>query len=152
MKWMQMEYEKVIQHNAISGNEPAACPYFQEMDQILKGDATIQPPRAAHSLPLGHHNPTSCSQVSTGAPNNCSSSYSGSQHPGDDVEDAGEGTSSSTTSGEDRNIVGMGIMHKEGGGAPRPSRAPVGQQLGPGSETHLRSMCLQTHEEVSQHT
>lgn len=102
MKQMRMENGKVVQHNATSGNEPGACPYFHKLDQILKGDKTIHPSWAAHSCALGCcslSTPSQESQVSTMAASSHFSSDSRSFHY---EKDAREGTSGTTGRGEDR--------------------------------------------------
>ncbi|XP_048345374.1 uncharacterized protein LOC125428779 isoform X2 [Sphaerodactylus townsendi] len=51
-KAMRHEYKRVVTHNRISGNSPASCPFFRELDQILRGDAWVGPPRVSRSLTL----------------------------------------------------------------------------------------------------
>ncbi|XP_054851821.1 uncharacterized protein LOC129342295 [Eublepharis macularius] len=52
-KAMRLEYKRVIAHNSTSGNGPVTCPYFRELDSILRGDASVKPRRIARSLNLG---------------------------------------------------------------------------------------------------
>ncbi|XP_054834026.1 myb/SANT-like DNA-binding domain-containing protein 7 [Eublepharis macularius] len=49
-KTMRLEYKKVVAHNGISGNAPITCPYYRELNSILRGDASVKPRRVARSL------------------------------------------------------------------------------------------------------
>ncbi|XP_054841854.1 uncharacterized protein LOC129340925 [Eublepharis macularius] len=51
-KSMRLEYKRVIAHNATSGNAPMTCPYFRELDSILRGDASVRPKRIARSISI----------------------------------------------------------------------------------------------------
>ncbi|XP_054839890.1 myb/SANT-like DNA-binding domain-containing protein 7 [Eublepharis macularius] len=51
-KTMRLEYKKVITHNGRSGNAPITCPYFRELDSILRGDASVRPKRLSRSMVL----------------------------------------------------------------------------------------------------
>ncbi|XP_054827122.1 myb/SANT-like DNA-binding domain-containing protein 7 [Eublepharis macularius] len=49
-KTMRLDYKKVVAHNSTSGNAPITCPYFRELDSILRGDASVKPKRVSRSL------------------------------------------------------------------------------------------------------
>ncbi|XP_054835387.1 zinc finger and SCAN domain-containing protein 29-like isoform X2 [Eublepharis macularius] len=51
-KTMRLEYKKVVAHNARSGNAPITCPYYRELESILRGDASVHPKRLARSMVL----------------------------------------------------------------------------------------------------
>ncbi|XP_054828688.1 uncharacterized protein LOC129325148 [Eublepharis macularius] len=51
-KTMRLEYEKVVAHNNRSGNAPITCPYYRELESILRGDASVNPKRIARSMVL----------------------------------------------------------------------------------------------------
>ncbi|KAH0618474.1 hypothetical protein JD844_017720, partial [Phrynosoma platyrhinos] len=49
-KTLTSEYNKVNNHNKISGNAPATCPFFTEMDRFLHMDRSLFPKRITKSL------------------------------------------------------------------------------------------------------
>ncbi|KAH0630400.1 hypothetical protein JD844_013396 [Phrynosoma platyrhinos] len=49
-KTLKSEYNKVNNHNKISGNAPATCPFFAEMDRFLHMDRSVFPKRITKSL------------------------------------------------------------------------------------------------------
>ncbi|KAH0622178.1 hypothetical protein JD844_024261 [Phrynosoma platyrhinos] len=49
-KTLKSEYNKVNNHNKISGNAPATCPFFAEMDRFLHTDRSVFPKRITKSL------------------------------------------------------------------------------------------------------
>ncbi|KAH0617838.1 hypothetical protein JD844_016472 [Phrynosoma platyrhinos] len=49
-KTLKSEYNKVNNHNKISGNAPATCPFFEEMDRFLHTDRSVFPKRITKSL------------------------------------------------------------------------------------------------------
>ncbi|XP_054845101.1 uncharacterized protein LOC129336117 [Eublepharis macularius] len=49
-KSMRLEYKRVMAHNSTSGNGPITCPFFRELDSILRGDASVKPKRIARSI------------------------------------------------------------------------------------------------------
>ncbi|XP_054857572.1 zinc finger and SCAN domain-containing protein 20-like [Eublepharis macularius] len=51
-KTMRLEYKKVVAHNSRSGNAPITCPYYKELESILRGDANVKPKRLARSTVL----------------------------------------------------------------------------------------------------
>ncbi|XP_054841801.1 uncharacterized protein LOC129333886 [Eublepharis macularius] len=51
-KTMRLEYKKVVAHNGRSGNAPITCPYYRELESILRGDASVKPKRLARSMIL----------------------------------------------------------------------------------------------------
>ncbi|XP_054840248.1 uncharacterized protein LOC129337863 [Eublepharis macularius] len=51
-KTMRLEYKKVVAHNNRSGNAPITCPYYRELESILRGDASVHPKRLARSMVL----------------------------------------------------------------------------------------------------
>ncbi|XP_054830382.1 myb/SANT-like DNA-binding domain-containing protein 7 [Eublepharis macularius] len=51
-KTMRLEYKKVVAHNGRSGNAPISCPFYRELESILRGDASVHPKRLARSMVL----------------------------------------------------------------------------------------------------
>lgn len=109
---MRMEYGEIVQHNATSGNDPASCPYFQELDQILKVGATIHPARAAHSYALGCCSPSRKSQQSQDSTVASSSRSSRRSNCLGDELDPGEGPSLTGRRGEEGHMWGGDLLEK----------------------------------------
>lgn len=51
---MHLQYKKVDTHNNRSGASHVECPYYSELNNILKGDASIMPLSILWSLQLKH--------------------------------------------------------------------------------------------------
>uniref|UniRef100_A0ACB8E898 Uncharacterized protein n=1 Tax=Sphaerodactylus townsendi TaxID=933632 RepID=A0ACB8E898_9SAUR len=51
-KAMRYEFKRVQQHNRGTGNERATCPYFDELQRILRVDVSVQHGRVARSYTL----------------------------------------------------------------------------------------------------
>ncbi|KAH0623502.1 hypothetical protein JD844_006311 [Phrynosoma platyrhinos] len=64
-KTLKSEYSKVTNHNKISGNAPATCPFFNELDQFLRNDLSVFPKRITKSLHVVRQGPSGPSQHSS---------------------------------------------------------------------------------------
>ncbi|XP_077180920.1 uncharacterized protein LOC143831644 isoform X2 [Paroedura picta] len=53
-KCLRQEYNRVVMHNKRTGVLPATCPYYRELNRILKAGAEIRPRRVARNLRLTH--------------------------------------------------------------------------------------------------
>lgn len=51
---MHLKFKKVVTHNNWSRADHVECPYYTEIDNILKGDASITPLCIVWSLQLSH--------------------------------------------------------------------------------------------------
>ncbi|XP_061486648.1 myb/SANT-like DNA-binding domain-containing protein 7 [Rhineura floridana] len=49
-KVMRAEYRRVVAHNSKSGNSRTTCPYYEQLHNILRGDASMTPLQVARSL------------------------------------------------------------------------------------------------------
>lgn len=49
-KAMRLHYKRCFTHNQRSGNNPQFCPFYNELHQILKGDASVALFRVADSI------------------------------------------------------------------------------------------------------
>lgn len=49
-KGLRLAYKHVLSHNSKPGNSLVTCPYFQQLDRILKGDASVKSRRINHTV------------------------------------------------------------------------------------------------------
>lgn len=56
-KSMRQMYKKTIAYNSKSGRNIAHCPYYDQLHQILRGNADVWPKRVAHSMVVEYETP-----------------------------------------------------------------------------------------------
>uniref|UniRef100_A0A803TTZ2 Myb/SANT-like DNA-binding domain-containing protein n=1 Tax=Anolis carolinensis TaxID=28377 RepID=A0A803TTZ2_ANOCA len=51
-KMMRLKFKEAFDHNKISGNAPRSCSFYEELEVILRRDASTEPAELTHGLPI----------------------------------------------------------------------------------------------------